>query len=208
MKTMKFAGAFAALALTAGMATAASADTYNLNVSAAFPNGVTYGVVTTTQNGANVDVSVVLSSGFHFVKTGNHDSFTFNSNDSTLSASDVVSIAPNTVSAFSPGSNPAFGSYSIGMECGSCGNGGAGQLGGTLAFTVLNTNLSNFVNNASGYVFSADIIGDGVTGAVGAGVTGGAPGVPEPATWAMMIMGMGMVGAGMRMRRHNVATLA
>jgi hypothetical protein len=28
-------------------------------------------------------------------------------------------------------------------------------------------------------------------------------GVPEPATWAMMILGMGMVGLGLRMRRRN-----
>ena len=32
--------------------------------------------------------------------------------------------------------------------------------------------------------------------------------VPEPATWAMMILGMGMIGAGMRMRRRARATYA
>ena len=29
--------------------------------------------------------------------------------------------------------------------------------------------------------------------------------VPEPATWAMMIAGFGMIGAGMRTRRRKVA---
>jgi hypothetical protein len=205
MKTLKFAGALAALTLTAGLATAASADTYNLNVSAAFPNGVTYGVVTTAQSGSNVDVTVTLSDGFHFVKTGNHDTFTFNSDDPTMSVSDISSISPDTVSAFTPGGNPAFGDFTMGLECGSCGNGGAGQLGDTLSFTVLNTTLANFVNNDAGYIFSADIIGGKITGAVGNGAT---PGVPEPATWAMMILGMGMVGAGMRMRRRPVLATA
>jgi hypothetical protein len=207
MKMFKYAGAAAALALTMGMASAASANTYNLNVSAAFPNGVTYGVVTTTQNGANVDVSVTLSAGFNFVKTGNHDTFTFNSNDASLVLSDITSINPNSVAAFNPGGNPAFGTFTVGMECGSCGNGGAGQLGNTLSFTVLNTTLANFVNNDAGFIFSADIIGGQVTGAVGNGVPGG-PGVPEPATWAMLILGFGMVGAGLRMRRRPALSLA
>ena len=77
--------------------------------------------------------------------------------------------------------------------------------GDTLSFTVLNTTLANFVNNDAGYIFSADIIGGKITGAVGNGAT---PGVPEPATWAMMILGMGMVGAGMRMRRRPVLATA
>jgi len=32
--------------------------------------------------------------------------------------------------------------------------------------------------------------------------------VPEPATWAMMILGMGMVGFGLRMRRRTAAAVA
>ncbi|HET9161037.1 MAG TPA: FxDxF family PEP-CTERM protein [Caulobacteraceae bacterium] len=32
--------------------------------------------------------------------------------------------------------------------------------------------------------------------------------VPEPATWAMMILGMGMVGFGLRMRRRTASAVA
>jgi hypothetical protein len=32
--------------------------------------------------------------------------------------------------------------------------------------------------------------------------------IPEPATWAMMIVGMGMVGFGLRMRRRTAAAVA
>jgi hypothetical protein len=204
MKMFKFAGAFAAAALVMGMASAASAVTYDLNQSAAFPNGVTYGVVTLTQNGANVDVNVTLSAGYNFVRTGNHDSFTFNTNDASYG---VTSINETGWTAFKPGGNPSFGSFTDGLECTAvgCQNGGAGQQAGPLTFTITNTALANFVNNDSGYIFSADIIGGQLTGAVGNGLT---PGVPEPATWAMMILGMGMVGAGMRMRRRPVHVVA
>ncbi|HET9161036.1 MAG TPA: FxDxF family PEP-CTERM protein [Caulobacteraceae bacterium] len=44
-----------------------------------------------------------------------------------------------------------------------------------------------------------NIAGDGGTYEGSVNVIGAA--VPEPATWAMMILGMGMVGAGLRMRR-------
>ena len=36
----------------------------------------------------------------------------------------------------------------------------------------------------------------------------GSVGVPEPATWAMMILGMGAVGAGMRRRRRTAVRYA
>ena len=41
------------------------------------------------------------------------------------------------------------------------------------------------------------------TGNVGATLTGG--GVPEPATWAMMILGMGGIGVTLRRRRSALA---
>jgi hypothetical protein len=46
-------------------------------------------------------------------------------------------------------------------------------------------------------------------GTFGAIVSDGTPGaVPEPSTWAMMILGFGMVGASMRRRRRLVRTSA
>jgi len=202
MKMWKLATALAALTVSVGVATAASADTYDLNVSSAFPTGVTYGVVTTTQNGADVDVSVSLTSGYKFVNTGGHNTFTFNTNDPTMSVADVTNINLTGWTDFTPGANPSFGTFTIGLECtaDSCKNGNGGAQTGPLTFTVQNTTLANFAPNASGFTFSADIVApDGITtGAVG----GAMPGVPEPATWAMMILGMGMVGAGLRMRRR------
>ena len=45
----------------------------------------------------------------------------------------------------------------------------------------------------------------GANALVGAAVTAG---VPEPATWLMMILGFGMIGAGLRSRRTTVAYAA
>jgi len=59
---------------------------------------------------------------------------------------------------------------------------------------------------------SVDIIGtNGNTGVVGATlstVTTITGGVPEPATWALMIVGFGGVGASLRARRRTVAATA
>jgi hypothetical protein len=63
----------------------------------------------------------------------------------------------------------------------------------------------NLVNGKQIF-FTTDINGtNGNTGNVGATLTGG---VPEPATWAMMLVGFGGMGALLRQRRRMRATLA
>jgi hypothetical protein len=70
---------------------------------------------------------------------------------------------------------------------------------------------NRFASNAGGWWFAADIYdsGTGTTYNVAARdafrPTGG---VPEPATWALMIMGFGGAGAMLRRRRAAVATVA
>ena len=48
-----------------------------------------------------------------------------------------------------------------------------------------------------------------VDGVVVTGITGAQPlGVPEPASWAMMLLGVGMIGGGLRIaRRKNAMAL-
>jgi len=69
----------------------------------------------------------------------------------------------------------------------------------TLTATNIGAGAHTIVVNGS--------IAAGSTGGSYAGVLNVAP-VPEPATWAMMILGMGMVGMGLRMRRRAVAAFA
>jgi hypothetical protein len=65
---------------------------------------------------------------------------------------------------------------------------GGGLWSVTEKYVITATKVSGKTNSAS-----PSIVLDGV-------------GVPEPATWAMMIMGLGGVGAVMRQRRRSVAT--
>ena len=70
--------------------------------------------------------------------------------------------------------------------------------------------LSNplFVNAGAHTIFVRGTLA-GDIGSYGGTLNVAVPGVPEPATWAMMILGFGMVGAGMRLARtRQTAALA
>ena len=78
-----------------------------------------------------------------------------------------------------------------------------GQTGnGTLSFTFAgpqtSVTLDNFFIRYQGFT-TTNILGQTVTSAVGVGT----PPVPEPATWAMMLVGFGGIGMMMRRRRRN-----
>jgi hypothetical protein len=82
----------------------------------------------------------------------------------------------------------------------------------TISFTLTNTtgtwalDSDVLAANASGYTVAAHVgycTDNPCTAFVSTGfvTNGGTPGIPEPATWAMMILGFGGVGALMRRRR-------
>ena len=64
--------------------------------------------------------------------------------------------------------------------------------------TTLNANAIAALNAARGQVFA-------IGGTLRPGTT--VPGVPEPATWAMMLVGFGLVGASMRRRQQPKQTI-
>lgn len=90
---------------------------------------------------------------------------------------------------------------------GNCAGGGGGGVtignsgSGTLALTFGSVQNSIALSNFA--VRYQSISGAGqVTSAVGRPITPGA--VPEPETWAMMILGMGLVGGAMRRRKPAI----
>jgi hypothetical protein len=207
---LHLAVAACAVALATSAPAFASTAFYDLSVadpSAGLAAGP-YGQVKVTENGGALDFLVTLDGAFRIHGgNDNHDAFTF----------DLIGAPAVTISALTAGfareagtsfSEPPLGSFFYSIDCTTaCGAGYPGGFVGPLSFTV--TANSGTLSLASlgttgGVYFSSDIVDpNGKTGNVGA-----IPGVPEPATWAMMLLGMGGLGAALRQRRRPQMALA
>jgi hypothetical protein len=178
----------------------------DLNVSdpaAGLPSG-TLGVVTVTDIAGGVTVDVTLSAGIEFVNTGGpHTPFVFDLSGGPFTA---TSITPGAFSNASTSSDTPFGSFTNGINM-TGSNGAPGAQPGPLDFTVLGATTANFISNGTAY-FAADLldVATGNTGAEAAEMITITSGVPEPATWAMMILGFFGVGF-MAYRRKNQTAL-
>ncbi len=94
----------------------------------------------------------------------------------------------------------------------------AGTIMGTYDLTLASTYTSAFLMSSGGTAASAQAtflagLGSGLTylnihtiNNPGGEIRGQVGAVPEPATWAMMLAGFGMMGAGMRYRRRSTTT--
>lgn len=69
--------------------------------------------------------------------------------------------------------------------------------GGSVTGSVIGNSFYSEGTNIGGAAFSGLTVDDQVAGAV-----------PEPATWAMMILGFGLIGGAMRRRRGQIAGVA
>ena len=161
--------------------------------------GTILGVVTVSDLlTGGVDVKVTLENGTQgFVTTGNHTSFAFNlSPDTGITSANIGNLTPSASFAVlspAPGTfpDPAFGPFLYEITCSICQGGSNPQIG-PLEFTISGVTTQNFLN-VDGVVFAADLKGPlGGTGAIAGDPLVTA--VPEPSTWAMMILGFMGVG--------------
>lgn len=99
-----------------------------------------------------------------------------------------------------------FGETYIGIHFGNVSGEEFGNVTGFYYFNFLTPTNSITLYDTQGFS-TATLYGTGTAPDGGTGGTGGGA-VPEPSTWAMMLLGFGAVGAGMRRRRRagNVLT--
>ena len=115
-----------------------------------------------------------------------------------------------------PANDSPFGQFDFGIYCTqNCSAGGSqGGYADPLNFTVANATISQFASlstsgSPTGY-FAADALlvsgaNAGATGAVGAISPGVVAAVPEPESYAMLLTGLGVMGAIVRRRKNTAA---
>ena len=216
MKLLRIAGALGALAVSMAVAAPASATIWLLNLTDA-QSGLPspYGQVEVTQGVNALNFTVTLFDGLKFTDTGmGHSAFTFSLAGEPAIGFTGLPAGFTTFTSANAIQNSPFAFFDYAVTCTDTCRPSIGGYASPLTFTVTGAGLTlASLATATGtfmgqtVLFAADTISTtGVTGTVAGGPLAG--GVPEPATWAMMILGMGMVGMGLRLRRRPDATPA
>ena len=166
------------------------------------------GTVTLTQNSlTQVDVNVQIAPYLFINSGGPHTPFAFNVSLSGLTVAFVTpsngTFASGTLSYNAAGgSNTPYGSFSRAIDS-SAGNGTSNGYSGVLDFTVSRVagiSTTDFLANAGGFTFSADVSNGVSTGAV-ASQGGSTVTVPEP--MSLGLLGGALLTAGLVQRRQR-----
>jgi hypothetical protein len=201
-------GLLAAAAAILSMPTAGHASVYTLSVSDASAGlgAGPYGTVSVTQDadGVSLDITETLNAGFKIHGgNSNHEALAFSlSGNPAVSVSKLDGTALTGFALVSPSAGsigaPPFGSFDYALDCTGCGAGFGGGFAGPLTFkltgaSALTLNSLEFDTYMGNNIyFSSDlVIANGNTGNVGGTLTAA---VPEPSTWAMMILGFAGIG--------------
>jgi len=210
---------------------ASAATVYNFNLDTPDPSSdlgavSDAGTIEVTDTGVDLFIKVTLDNGFQFrhAPDDNHHTFVFQSDlgHATITNFNHPYFTQTAGATFSD--SPFGNSWNNAIDCAhdqqatgaGCSNGAKAGNPTTLSFKVAGITFTDLVPKAytgtKGPVkiyFAADLVGGngvylGRTGNIGA-TWDGVPvfGVPEPGTWAMMIVGFGFVGAGLRRRRAD-----
>jgi hypothetical protein len=202
------------LGAMASFVTAASANvvTFDLNQYASAVDstaGQTLAVLTLKDIVGGVDVKLALQSpATYFAATGGpHITLAFNV-DKTIAYSAFTFTPVGEKSDFtfvtSKNAGTTFGSFTDGID--GTWNGTSNHFGGPIEFAIAGLTTADFGANANGYYAVTDALGPQGTGEIGGNSIVRA--VPEPATWAMFLLGFGAIGFAMRTRRRAAAATA
>ncbi len=217
-RVLKFVTGLCVMAVTSSMPAHAATQTFSLSLADSGANLLAgpYGTVTVAEQNGTLVFTETLLNGFRIhAGNANHDAFAFSLTGDPSVQIDVATAG--FAADYGPVAGQPFGSFDYGIGCTTaCGPGYNGGFTGTLSFTVtalsnsgalLNTlSLASLAyNNIGGskVYFTSDVVGsNGNTGNVG-GVLVPQGAVPEPASWAMFILGFGVIGAALRSRRKE-----
>jgi hypothetical protein len=169
-------------------------------------SGQTLGIVTIQDlSGGGVSVDFALSSPATFFAStgGSHVTVGFNL-DTSITAADITGLPASPTFTFeSPinGIPSGFGNMSAGLQ--GNWNGTSNSFAGPIDFTIAGVSVSDFVANSNGFFAVADLLGPIGTGEVGGKIEAiigqTSSSVPEPSTWAMLLIGFAGLGfAGYR----------
>jgi len=201
MNFRKYLVGLAASALVLGAAGAANATQYLLQ----YKQGGTGDFGTIDVTGSSTDLQFVINvAPNEIVDTGGHFAVAMKLSGSgfTLAGAPVgFSLSTGSISS------APFSGFNIGVNCDNpaCGNGGSDPYGTSLTFHITGTGLGVLAaNDFDGHSinFAVDILAP-PTFVVGGGLA--PPGVPEPATWGLMILGFGGAGTALRASRRRKA---
>jgi hypothetical protein len=217
-------GAAMAVAMSAGGVSLAHAAVYDLtSVGCTTCTLTNYGTVTTTGEGTtSVNFSIQLATDVYFNQAGTvHDSFAWSlEGNPTVTVSGLpATFAANGAQSAGAHHEDGLGFFEYAVDWIGPPNNNSTLCCQTLNFTITSLSALTFESKQIGgqdVFFSVDVAqvlanGQRATGVIGAVCTdndcghvggGGGP-VPEPATWAMMIMGFGGMGAILRHNRRR-----
>jgi hypothetical protein len=197
------------LSLTAADAAVMTYALSSADPTAGLGNGP-FGKIVVTEDNGSLDIVETLNSGFRIHDgNSNHNALSFSlfgTPNPTISvtALDGGALAGFKLVSASSVSAPPFGTFDYALDCTVCGPGYGGGFVGPLSFklsantalTLASLQPNNGIFFASDLVSSADGNPTGNVGAIAA--------VPEPSTWAMLLLGFAGVGFLTYRKRQSV----
>lgn len=210
--------AFAAMAMVA--APAAAQVVYDANPQVAFTYGAGNDYLpanaavlnTGSRTGGEISGRAHVP-GQPAASTGGTGIYTFDigqnvSFDFSFFGADAIANALVTITNVADGADASFAAALLGSPNTSNAIQGSQQLGFGFLNGSIDPNQDINFSNAINSTYRIDLSGGGVTNTFFAQIgTGAVAAVPEPATWAMMLMGFGAMGVSLR-RRRKVTSIA